>query len=102
MDIMGRRIAVDDLECLSGSHPKNAWIVGATLLLKYDWLGGWVEGAIPKPVGNVDDRIFQRSVRSSDDFLAHHWRRMYLQTCGIRGHVDARGPRMRPCQFHGA
>src|SRR2546423_542738 len=92
---MGRGVAVGDLESLPCAHSKNMRIISATLLLKHDRLGGWVEGTISKPVRNIDDRVFQRPVRSCHEFLAHYRRGMHFQTSGISSHVNARRIRDR-------
>ena len=47
MDVVGGVVAVDHLQLLIGAHRDNVGRVLATLLLKRDCLGRYIEASVP-------------------------------------------------------
>jgi hypothetical protein len=96
VDVVKRRIAVDDLDRLADLHAEDVRHIAAAFLIEHHGRGGDREPEIPEPVLHVNEHVFQSTVAVDDDRLRDGG--ALLVAVRIRAHLDRGGLRRCPLE----
>ena len=93
VDVVERRVAVQDVELLSDLDAQHVRHVDAALLVQDDRLGRHREAHAFEAALDVHEGVLQAALHVRDHELGHHRAVVHSGAVGVRGHLDGVGRR---------
>src|SRR6266481_3623271 len=97
MNVVGGRIAIDDLDGLIGDHAQHVGMVFAAALIELDGFFGNIESAVAEALFHIDEHVAEVTAGGH-----HVFRHVGALAGGVLAHVDLGGLGSFAFKFHGA
>src|SRR5260370_39977208 len=97
MNVVGGRIAIDDLDCLIGDHAQHVGMVFAAALIEGDGFLGNIERAVAEALFHIDEDVGEVATTGHNVF-----RHVGALAGGVLAHVNLGGLGGFAFKLHGA